>query len=124
MAWYQAATSTSPCGSTISPDVGAVFGSVGFLDFYVNGNNCWGIELLREGSEMKEHAERFARGGRYEDIPLKEWAIVDFRHHSRLLENYVPISGTYFTRRITKRLLSSALTTMTKPLFYVVMIVW
>jgi hypothetical protein len=78
-------------------------------DFYVNGNNCWGIELLREGSEMKEHAERFARGGQYEDIPLKEWAIVDFRHHSRLLENYVPISGTYFTRRITKRLLSSAL---------------
>ena len=83
MAWYQAATSTSPCGSTISPDVGSVVGSVGFLDFYVNGSYCGGVELLREGSQMKEHAKRFVRGGQYEEIPLQEWAIVDFRHHSK-----------------------------------------
>jgi len=38
----------------------------------------WGVELLREGSRMREHAERFERG-EYSKIPLKAWAIIDFR---------------------------------------------
>jgi hypothetical protein len=109
MAWYKAATSTSPYGSTISPDVGSVFGSVGFLDFYVNGSYCWGVELLREGSQIKEHAKRFVRGGQYEEIPLQEWAIVDFRHHSKAVRElrsnfwYVLYSEDY-KEAIIKRL--------------------
>ena len=82
---YRAATSAVPVDATVSPDVGAVFGSVGFLDFYVNGNLCWGVELLREGDRMKEHSERFAHDGEYKDIPLKEWVIIDFRHHSKAI---------------------------------------
>ncbi|KAF9896594.1 hypothetical protein BX616_007153, partial [Lobosporangium transversale] len=82
MEWYRAASSVVPLGSTISLDVGPVFGSVGFLNFYVNGYRAWGIELLREGNQMAEHARRFETGGEYKNIPLKKWVIIDFRHHS------------------------------------------
>jgi hypothetical protein len=119
MAWYYTATGTSPVGSTISPDVGSVFGSVGFLDFYVNG-----VELLRQGDKMKEHAHRFVRGGQYKEIPLKEWQSLISGIIRRSLENCVPISGTYFTPTITKRLLSSTLAITTKVLSFVVMMVW
>ncbi|CAG8592147.1 4995_t:CDS:2, partial [Acaulospora colombiana] len=83
MEWYRTATTVVPEGTSISADVGAVFGSVGFLDFYVNGKLCWGIELTREGNSLKVHAERFEQGGKYADIPLKDWAIIDFRHHTK-----------------------------------------
>ncbi|CAG8453033.1 4396_t:CDS:1, partial [Paraglomus occultum] len=83
MEWYRAATSAVPVNATVSPDVGGVFGSVGFLDFYVDGDLCWGVELLREGDRMKEHRKRFAQDGEYKNIPLKEWVIIDFRHQSK-----------------------------------------
>ena len=90
MDWYRAATSASPIGATISPDGGPVFGSAGFLDFYVNADLCWGIELLREGDRMKEHAARFTQGGQSNVIPLNEWAIIDFRHHSKVIRELRP----------------------------------
>ncbi|KAF0413854.1 crinkler family protein [Gigaspora margarita] len=83
MEWYHSATSVVPMNTSISADVGPVFGSAGFLDFYVNGEICWGIELIREGDRLKEHAERFEKYGEYAEIPLKKWAIIDFRHHTK-----------------------------------------
>ncbi|RIB30187.1 hypothetical protein C2G38_2136492 [Gigaspora rosea] len=83
MEWYHSATSVVPMNTLISADVGPVFGSAGFLDFYVNGEFCWGIELIREGDRLKEHAELFEKDGEYTEIPLKKWAIIDFRHHTR-----------------------------------------
>ncbi|CAG8724373.1 26535_t:CDS:1, partial [Gigaspora margarita] len=68
-----------PAGTSIS----AVFSFVRFLNFYVNGELCWGIELTREGNHLNEHAERFETNDTYVDIPLKQWAILDFRHHSK-----------------------------------------
>ncbi|CAG8549634.1 5510_t:CDS:2 [Funneliformis caledonium] len=56
---------------SISADVGPVFGSAGFLDFYVNGDCCWGIELTREGSLLKKHEERFENDGIYDKISLR-----------------------------------------------------
>ncbi|CAG8566911.1 9009_t:CDS:2 [Ambispora leptoticha] len=82
MVWYRTATNVVPVEASISADVGPVFGSAGFLDFYVNKNFCWGIELTREGDRLKEHAQRF-EGGDYADIPLKDWAIIDFRHRTK-----------------------------------------
>ncbi|CAG8811126.1 12493_t:CDS:2, partial [Racocetra persica] len=49
MEWYCTATTAVPENTSISADIGPVFGSVGFLDFYVNGELCWGIELTHEG---------------------------------------------------------------------------
>ncbi|CAG8814776.1 1029_t:CDS:2, partial [Cetraspora pellucida] len=83
MEWYRTATTAVPENTSISADVGPVFGSVGFLDFYVNGELCWGIELTREGDRLKKHAERFEQDGEYANIPLKDWAIIDFRHHTK-----------------------------------------
>ncbi|KAF8456329.1 hypothetical protein BGX38DRAFT_1257701 [Terfezia claveryi] len=72
MGWYKAATTAVPRHATVSADVGAIFGSVGYLDFYVNGDLNWGIELLREGDCMKQHTKRFIEDGAYAVIPLKE----------------------------------------------------
>ena len=76
--------------TTISPEVGPIFGSTGFLDFYVNNGLEWGVELLREGDRMGEHAKRFVDGGTYEDIPLEHWVIIDFRHKSKRLQKTKP----------------------------------
>ncbi|CAG8471478.1 20193_t:CDS:2 [Racocetra fulgida] len=91
MEWYRTATTVVPVGTSISADVGAVFGSVGFLDFYVNGEHCWGVELTREGNRLNEHATRFEIDGTYNDIPLKQWAILDFRHHSKKRDGFVDV---------------------------------
>ncbi len=65
MEFYRAAASLLSSKQMISPDVGYVFGSNGYLDFYVNGKLQWGIELLREGQKEKEHSDRFKKGGAY-----------------------------------------------------------
>jgi hypothetical protein len=82
MEWYRTATTVVPMHTSVSPDVGAIFGANGFLDFFVNSDYCWGIELTREGNRLKEHAERFLNGGKYK-IPMKNWAIIDFRCHQK-----------------------------------------
>ena len=67
-----------------SVDVGAVFGSSGFLDFTIHDNNIlWGIELLREGSKLEEHVSRFA-SGKYSTFPLSDYCLVDFRRVSSI----------------------------------------
>jgi len=65
--------------SKCHPDVGAIYGSKGFLDFYLDGEHQWGFELLRNGDKLKGHIERFdLASGRYKDIPLNDYAVVDF----------------------------------------------
>jgi len=51
----------------------------GELDFYVDSDLKWAIEFLREGDKIKEHIQRFTKGGRYRHIPRKDIAILDFR---------------------------------------------
>ena len=70
MDWYRAASTALHKGYTLSADVGPIFGSTGFLDFYVNNRLEWGVEFLCEGCKMKEHAERFFSVGKYGGIPL------------------------------------------------------
>ena len=62
-------------------DVGAIYGSKGYLDFYLYGEIYiqWGFELLRHGNRLKEHLKRFdPEEGIYRSIPLKDYAVVDF----------------------------------------------
>jgi hypothetical protein len=49
------------------------------IDFIVDGDLNWGIELLIEGSEFKEHLQRFAKGGKYEALRLLDHVLVDFK---------------------------------------------
>jgi hypothetical protein len=61
------------------PDVGSLYGSKGFLDFYIDSELQWGFELLRNGDKLKGHLERFnPTRGTYRDIPLRDYAVVDF----------------------------------------------
>ena len=65
--------------SKCHPDVGAIYGSRGFLDFYIDGELQWGFELLRDGNKLQGHIDRFDLvSGRYADIPLADYAVVDF----------------------------------------------
>jgi len=60
----------------------------GKIDFYINSNRQWALELLVRGdlkamgpkpkNELREHYDRFIIG-KYKYLPKKEWLIVDFR---------------------------------------------
>ena len=81
MEFYRACTSLLPPEHYISPDVGSKFGASGFVDFFINGTLNWAVEILREGLDMKEHAERFMENGKYAPMLkyTKQWAMIDFR---------------------------------------------
>lgn len=52
----------------------------GEIDFYVNGNLRWGIELLVNGDRIIEHMSRFAEpDGKYVKLNPKDYVVVDFR---------------------------------------------
>ena len=82
MEWYTAATSIMSPAVTVSPDVSPVFGASGYLDFYVNGDLQWGVELVRKGIRLWSYVKHFLSGP-YTDIPLKRWAIIDFRANTK-----------------------------------------
>ena len=51
----------------------------GRIDFFVNGDLRWGIELLIKGNRCKAHRERFAAGGKYVDLNCNAFIVVDLR---------------------------------------------
>lgn len=52
----------------------------GSLDFYINGNLNWCLELLRLGSKVGNHLARFdPNGGKYRYVPTKQYLVVDCR---------------------------------------------
>ncbi|PKK41271.1 hypothetical protein RhiirC2_806071 [Rhizophagus irregularis] len=83
MEWFRTAKTVIPENSSVSSDVGGSFGSVGFLNFYVDNGHCWGVELTREGEKLKEHAKRFESDGIYAEIPRKQWVILDFWRNTK-----------------------------------------
>ena len=58
-----------------SVDAGISFGSRGYIDFYVNDDKKWAIEILRDGDRLLEHRQY---------IPIlkhaKKWALIDIRN--------------------------------------------
>ena len=50
----------------------------GELDFYVNSQLKWAVELLKEGKDIGEHLNRF-RTGAYREVETSEYLVVDFR---------------------------------------------
>jgi hypothetical protein len=52
----------------------------GEIDFYVNGNLRWGIELAVNGDHISEHLNRFIEpNGKFVKLRLKDYIVVDFR---------------------------------------------
>jgi hypothetical protein len=52
----------------------------GFIDFYVNDTVQWAVELLRLGSGLTEHRNRFHPiTGKYRTLPTKKHLAVDIR---------------------------------------------
>ena len=55
----------------------------GELDFYVNNNLKYGIEVLVQGDKIGEHIDRFTPGGMYENIPTNDRVVLDFRQSAK-----------------------------------------
>jgi len=50
----------------------------GAVDFYLNAQFQWAFELLRAGKRLREHSERFQPNKRYDQLKMKDWAVIDF----------------------------------------------
>jgi hypothetical protein len=51
----------------------------GEIDFFIDGNLRWGIELLVKGGKIGEHLDRFSIGGKYQPLCTNDYIVVDFR---------------------------------------------
>jgi hypothetical protein len=49
------------------------------IDFYINGGLRWGVELVRDGRDIGEHARRFGTDGKYAQFAFNDWRVLDFR---------------------------------------------
>ena len=80
------ASTAVPAGYTITPDL-RLYGSSGFLDFYVNDYRLnWGVELMCEGRKKSEHVARFTQTvtAPYKAYP-KRWGYPDPASSPRLI---------------------------------------
>lgn len=70
------------CSTFIYPELSRSFDGEkipGEIDFFVDGELFWGIELLVNGGKIGEHIARFGPNGKYAKLDCKEYCIVDFR---------------------------------------------
>jgi len=51
----------------------------GEIDFCVDGDHMWGIELVRCGDKIGEHISRFSPTGKYSGLHATDYIVVDFR---------------------------------------------
>mmetsp|Transcript_34380 Transcript_34380/g.76356 ORF Transcript_34380/g.76356 Transcript_34380/m.76356 type:complete len:586 (-) Transcript_34380:879-2636(-) len=86
MEFYRAVCSLLPEDDGCSPDVCKYFGSSGYIDFYLTKSR-WAIELLRDGSGVEEHLDRFQTGryhGMVERGNIVDYKVVDLRGPSAI----------------------------------------
>ncbi|KAL3657033.1 hypothetical protein V7S43_018082 [Phytophthora oleae] len=80
MEFYKAVYRCTPSTFKTSVDDGVLFGSSEFIDLTVRQDEIvWGIQLLRESSNLAEHVERFSPGDRYSSLPLSDFCVIDVR---------------------------------------------
>jgi hypothetical protein len=79
------ALNTHP-GCSICPELSRVFSDgdqalriEGEIDFYLDGDLRWGLELLVNGDKIGEHMARFAPGGKYAALAVNDYAVIDLR---------------------------------------------
>ncbi|PKY34440.1 hypothetical protein RhiirB3_454146 [Rhizophagus irregularis] len=56
---------------TIRSNIGGLYGTNSYLNFFVNGDLRWGIEILREGTDMTKYATRFGPNDDYTKFIVK-----------------------------------------------------
>ncbi|GAQ90082.1 hypothetical protein KFL_005970030 [Klebsormidium nitens] len=92
--FYYEARRFTPLEVCISPDVGRLYGSNGYLDFLLGTPLLWAVEIMREGKDPDGHLDRFIQGGRYSNLleraKVKDWAVIDFR--TTWSEGHVPVA--------------------------------
>ena len=78
----------------MSPDFGQVTNKKrrGYIDFFISGSHRIGIEITRDGKDLKEHIDRFT--GIYAPLNIKSWVVVDFRQRKPAATNRK--AGTVF----------------------------
>lgn len=55
------------------------FFSLGELDFWINSDLNWAIELLRLGSKKGAHLDKLRTNGSYAALVPSHWRVIDFR---------------------------------------------
>jgi hypothetical protein len=66
----------------------------GEVDFWINSELQWAVELLRQGSRKGEHMGRFQEKGVYRILEPKHWRVIDFRAqdaHPHREEGYIAV---------------------------------
>ena len=56
-------------------------GARGSVDFYIDSDKKWAIELLVNGDRIGDHLARFQTGGRYETPFITDFCLLDFVPH-------------------------------------------
>lgn len=88
MEFYRCAVDCFEDDLVCSPDVGRRFGSSGAIDFFINrlseedmdNGLSWGVEIVRNSSNLKEHIDRFTGpDGKYSKLPIGDnWIVLNF----------------------------------------------
>jgi hypothetical protein len=81
--WHRSLHGVTGGNIVISPEYATAPGKRrGRVDFYIPSMK-WGIELLRDGSKLREHSDRFLTGA-YSALvksgDIVDYALLDFRH--------------------------------------------
>ena len=96
--FYQAATRLLGSNGIVSCEVGALFSIKGRIDFWINDERCWAIELLRDGDRLEEHVARMEPDGKYGLLTkmAKDMAVIDFRGGNSPLSDKTPPDGVVY----------------------------
>jgi hypothetical protein len=81
--WYRSLHGVTGGNVVMSPEYATAPGKRrGRVDFYIPSMK-WGIELLRDGSKLREHSDRFLTGpysALVKSGDIVDYALLDFRH--------------------------------------------
>ncbi|KAI9105807.1 hypothetical protein DFS34DRAFT_690284 [Phlyctochytrium arcticum] len=89
--FMQSLAASTPPSCAICPELSTVFPErgeepseriAGAIDFYLNGQLRWGVELLRKGDKIGKHMDRFSPSGPYHPLRVNDYVVVDFRQGS------------------------------------------
>jgi len=87
--FYRACLNLIPQQYGVCCQIGKTFGVNGMVDIFVNGKFGFGLELLRDKNDLKEHRERFlGPNGKYYKLvrngTIKQYAVIQFRGYRDL----------------------------------------
>jgi len=82
-----------PSAQFVSADAGKIHHTEGYVDFFIDGELHWGVELIREGRDIQHHLNRFLPApknlskeeihkqqfARYVNLDCKSYMVIDFR---------------------------------------------